>query len=343
MGTKKKPLAFGKKQVKEFADKLVNDTLKDSETLEIIQIKAKDYKELADIIKDDIAKKIHELDKELDKATTDYNDAYTQMSDCGLQLHISRTRSADMMNCAEALVNSIANRPKEFNKAFEEFHCEKETFLSTCDFADKELKAARKVASEAGAGLFAGASVASMAPTAAMWVATTFGTASTGAAISTLTGAAATNAALAWLGGGAITVGGGGVAAGHALLAMAGPIGWTISGATLLTSIVLFTKKKMELSKDKGDQITDIKKNTEATKEYYLQISELLKVTETLREQLTNVYTQSMSLYGKDYITVAEEDKMLLGNLVNTVKTLSALLNKTVDQGENNDVQSVEE
>ncbi len=339
----KKVLASVKEQSKVIADNAIIDTLKDSETVEIIQDKAKDFKELADIIKDDIDEKIHKLDKELDKATIDYNDAYTQMSDCGLQLHISRTRAADMMDCAEALVNSIANRPKEFNKAFEEFQCEKETFLSTCDFADKELKAAREAAGSAGAGLFAGASVASMAPTAAMWVATTFGTASTGTAISTLTGAAATNAALAWLGGGALGAGGGGIAAGHALLAMAGPIGWTISGATLLTSIALFTKKKMELSKDKGDQITAIKKNTEATKETYLQISELLKETETLREQLTNVYTQSMSMYGKDYLTVTDEDKMLLGNLVNTVKTLSALLNKILDQGENNEVQSVEE
>lgn len=339
----KKALAFVKKQGKEFADKAVIDTLKDSETLEILQNKAKDFKDLADIIKDDVDDKIHELDKELDLATTNYNDAYTLMSDSGLQLHISRTRAADMINCTEALINSIANRPKEFNKAFEEFHCEKETFLSTCDFADKELKAAREAASGAGAGLFAGASVASMAPTAAMWVATTFGTASTGAAISTLSGAAATNAALAWLGGGTLAAGGGGVAAGQALLAMAGPIGWTISGATLLASITLFTKKKIDLERDKGDQITAIKKNTEATKESHLQITELLNETEMLRTQLTNVYTQSMSLYGKDYLTVTEEDKMLLGNLVNTVKALSALLNKTVDQGENNEVQSVEE
>ena len=37
-----------------------------------------------------------------------------------------------------------------------------------------------------------------------MGVATTFGVASTGTAISALSGAAATNAALAWLGGGAL-------------------------------------------------------------------------------------------------------------------------------------------
>ncbi len=47
---------------------------------------------------------------------------------------------------------------------------------------------------------------------------TTFGTASTGTAISTLYGAAATKATLAWFGGGALTAGGGGTAVGATVL-----------------------------------------------------------------------------------------------------------------------------
>ncbi|HEY4390381.1 MAG TPA: hypothetical protein VGN02_03445 [Paenibacillus sp.] len=46
----------------------------------------------------------------------------------------------------------------------------------------------------------------------------TFGTASTGAAISGLSGAAAVNATMAWFGGGAIAAGGGGFAAGTAVI-----------------------------------------------------------------------------------------------------------------------------
>lgn len=101
----------------------------------------------------------------------------------------------------------------------------------------------------AGAGFAAGASVAFMTPSAAMWVATTFRTESTGAAISTLSGAAATNAALAWLGGGVLTAGGGGMTARNALLAMEDPVGWMIAGATLLSSILLFAKKRTTLNK----------------------------------------------------------------------------------------------
>ena len=53
--------------------------------------------------------------------------------------------------------------------------------------------------------------VASIASSAAMWVAATVGIVSTGAAISTLSGAAATNAAMAWFGGDALAAEGGGI------------------------------------------------------------------------------------------------------------------------------------
>ena len=82
----------------------------------------------------------------------------------------------------------------------------------------------KSVASGA-AGVGLGVAVVALGPTAAMGIATTFGVASTGTAISALSGAAATNAALAWLGGGALAMNGGGMVAGKALLALAGPIG----------------------------------------------------------------------------------------------------------------------
>lgn len=96
-----------------------------------------------------------------------------------------------------------------------------------------------------------------MAPTAAMWVATTFGTASTGTAISALSGAAATNAALAWLGGGALAAGGGGMAAGQALLALAGPVGWGLAGVSIFTSVLLFWRKNEKYKKAKNKKLKE--------------------------------------------------------------------------------------
>ena len=206
-------------------------------------------KESAIEAKEDITEKLTELDRMLESSITEYNDTYTLMNDKGVQLFIERTRAVDTINLIENLVNTIANKPKSFEADFEEINMDRDKFLDCCDFGKRELQAAREAAGGAGAGLAAGASVAFMAPTAAMWVATTFGTASTGTAISTLSGAAATKAALAWLGGGALASGGGGMAAGNALLAMAGPIGWGIAGATLLASILLFAKKKNKLNK----------------------------------------------------------------------------------------------
>ena len=177
------------------------------------------------------------------------------MNDVGATLYRERTRAVDMIDHVESLINSIANRPKEFDTDIAEIKMKRKSFVDVCEFAKAELEAAKKSALGAGAGVAAGAAIVSVAPTAAMWVATTFGTASTGTAISALSGAAATNAALAWLGGGALAAGGGGMAAGQAFLALAGPVGWGVAGVTLLSSIVLFSMKKLKLNKHKKEEI----------------------------------------------------------------------------------------
>ena len=293
---------------------------------EIIGSKAVEIKDSAIAMKDDIAEKLTELDRMLASSITEYNDAYTLMNDKGVQLFVERTRAVDTISFVESLVNSIANRPKFFDAEFEEIRLERDSFLNTCDFGQRELQAAREAAGGAGAG----ASVAFMAPTAAMWVATTFGTASTGTAISALSGAAATNAALAWLGGGALSAGGGGIVAGNALLAMAGPIGWTIAGATLLTSILLFTSKKAKLNKQKNEEIEAVKNNTEKVREIDAQIKQLLDETSAIRTGLSSSCTSCLPLFGKDYSAFSEEQKKSLGALVNQTKALSALFGKTI-------------
>ena len=292
--------------------------------------KAHELKGSAMAMKDDITEKMTELDRMLESSITEYNDAYTLMNDKGVQLFMERNRAVDTISFVEALINSIANRPKSFDSEFEEIDTYRDSFLNSCDFGQRELQAAREAAGGAGAGIAAGASVAFMAPTAAMWVATTFGTASTGTAISTLSGIAAENAALAWLGGGALAAGGGGISAGNALLAMAGPIGWTIAGATLMTSILLFAKKKAKLNKQKNEEIETVKRNTEKVKEVDLQIGEILSQTNSVRTGLNEAYIKCLNMFGKDYASFDDEQKKSLGALVNYTKALSALFAKTV-------------
>ena len=302
------------------------------EATEVIKAKAAEAKEAAVSAKEDIVDKLTELDRILQASITEYNDAYTLMNDKGVQLYIQRSRSSDTVLFVEQLVNSIANRPKSFDADFAEIESERKKFTDSCEYADRELQEARKAATGAGAGLAAGASVAFMAPTAAMWIATTFGTASTGTAISTLSGAAATNAALAWLGGGALTAGGGGMAAGNALLALAGPVGWTIAGATLLSSILIFTSKKAKLNKQKNEEIQAIKDNTERVKEMDAKIAALLEETARIRTGLNEMLAKAFVLSGADYLTLSAEQKQLLGALVNNTKAMAAMFGKTIGE-----------
>ena len=297
---------------------------------DFISEKAVAVKDAALETKEDIDSKLKELDHMLEQAVTDYNDAYTQMNDKGMRLYVERCRAVDTISNVENLINSIANHPKKFDADFEEININRGHFTESCEFANRELQAAREAAGGAGAGLAAGATVAFMGPTAAMWVATTFGTASTGTAISTLSGAAATNAALAWLGGGTLAAGGGGTAAGTALLAMAGPIGWTIAGATLLSSILLFAKKRTKINKQKNDEIEAVKINTETVKELGGKIGEIIKETDDVMTGLNRSYTDCLTSFGKDYSEFTEEQKMKLGALVNNTKALSVLFDKTI-------------
>ncbi len=263
---------------------------------------------------------------ELELAVIKYNQAYTDLESEGISLYQSRLRSIDLLDMVTELVNSIANTPKSFSEDIKEIYHEKADFRGSESFAREELSSARKSAAGAGAGVAAGMAVASMAPSAAMWIATTFGTASTGTAISTLSGAAAMNAAMAWLGGGALAAGGGGMAAGSAFLAMAGPIGWGVAGATLLTSIALFVKKKHDISREKHEELMAVKQNTESLRESVAAICSLRAKTDSLREALSDSFMGSCRLHGADYIALSDAERLSLGSLVNNAKSLSRLL-----------------
>lgn len=259
-----------------------------------------------------------------------YNDAYTMLNDAGVTLYNERTRSVDLIELIENLINSIANRPKEFDTAISEIQVNKKKFKDICDFTREELETAKKTALGAGVGVTAGAAIVSVAPSVAMWVATTFGTASTGVAISSLSGAAATNAALAWLGGGAVAAGGGGVAAGHAFLALAGPIGWTVAGASILTSVVLFSSNKIKMYEKKKEEIESVKKNTTLVKKTAADIQVLLNEVVELRNALNQYYLSCVPLYNSNFTALSYNQQMQLGTLVNNTKALSASLGKTI-------------
>ncbi|TCD53637.1 hypothetical protein EJ419_06580 [Alloscardovia theropitheci] len=260
--------------------------------------------------------------KEYQAATDQYNIAYNDLNHPGFKLLSSREKSAEFIDYITELINSIAHTPKTFETDIEEIIVQKKSFTDTEEFARKEIDNARKNAASAAAG----AAVALLAPTAAIWTATTFGTASTGVAISALSGAAANSAALAWLGGGALAAGGGGIAGGNALLALAGPVGWGLAGATILGSAFLYTHGQMEVDAERQKNLIALKKNTEEVKETTLKVTALEEKINNLRINLSHAFLECAPTFGADYTELNPDMQMKLGTLVNNTKSLSALL-----------------
>ena len=272
------------------------------------------------------------LDKELERTNKKYNSIYEEVNRSGEALFKTRNEALKTIEDAEKLINSIARKPKEFEKDIQTVEISREKFQSALDFGLLQKKATEQSVGSAGAGIATGAAVASMAPTAAMWVATTFGTASTGTAISALSGAAATNAALAWLGGGALATGGAGMAAGQALLALAGPVGWGVAGTSVLASTLLLRRKKLKIQETKRDEIARMKNCTASLRGLRAKIETMRTETEGLNSGMKMQITDGYRLYGADYTNLDEESRHLLGTIVNNTKSLAYLICKLVTE-----------
>ena len=186
-----------------------------------------------------------------------------------------------------------------------------------------------------------------------MAVATTFGVASTGTAISALSGAAATNAALAWLGGGAIAAGGGGMAGGSALLALAGPVGWGIGGLSLVGSGLYLNHRNKDHAKKATQACVGVEAQTQSLRTVDREIRGLRERTNTHANGcladlawLTN-YEPKDSFFRRvksavlelfrinnndlnDYRHFSPEQKERLAALINHVRSLSELLRTEV-------------
>ena len=189
------------------------------------------------------------------------------------------------------------------------------------DYNIAQVKAAGGGAAVAGAGV----AVVALGPTAAMGIATTFGVASTGTAISALSGAAATNAALAWLGGGALAAGGGGMAAGNALLALAGPVGWAIAGIALLGSGLLIFKGRTK--KKRLESVFELVSMRDAR--FYelaaVELEERIKRMDDERVKLEDA-TRKIDSFGLDYSVMSEAQQYELGAYVNLMNASTQLL-----------------
>ena len=239
--------------------------------------------------------------------------------------------TGEVIQYVEDYVNLLANSPKEFDKSVAQYRIEANRFGKTVERLETEGIESTRVAGTAGvAGGAAAVGVATLGPTAAMAVATTFGTASTGTAISALSGVAASNAALAWLGGGAITAGGGGMVAGKALLALAGPVGWTIGGLSMIGSGIYLNKRNKETAEKATRECVKVEAKVLSFKAANREIKGLQKSTKTHSEGCLGILDWLTNHTPRNYLQFDLEQKERLAALINHIRSLSRLLKTEV-------------
>lgn len=269
-----------------------------------------------------MAKKLSKLQmaqKEAEAAAEKTNQKINELGEHTSTLYTSLTT-------IQSLFDHIRNVPEENLLKYEKLKTIRVNWKQQAEKIELEYKKAEvQNAGQGAAGIGAGVAVAALGPTAAMGIATTFGVASTGTAISSLSGAAATNAALAWLGGGALTAGGGGMAAGSAFLALAGPVGWTIAVVSIVASGLMIFKTKND--KERLENVytcisnRDIKSYKLAIVELSERITRIINESEKLDEAISKIET-----FGTDYTKMTEAQQYELGAYVNLMEASTMLL-----------------
>ena len=261
-----------------------------------------------------------------------YNNSYEKMKNECENLYNVRGQAIKVIKMNQNVINSIANTPKEFDTTLGKIGKELTKFNDSEEYAKKAYNASVQAGINIAGGAAAGLGVASMAPTALMSIATTFGTASTGTAISTLSGCVAQKAALAWIGRtfAGVAAEGAGMAAGQAFLALAGPIGWGITAVSTGASLISLSNKNKELADKAVNEAKEISIARESLDEVSEKVNSLRAKTDILYTDMDKQRAKILKFLNADYLSLEDEDKYFLGTLVNNTLSLSVLLNETV-------------
>ncbi|MEN9373443.1 MAG: hypothetical protein RIR79_995 [Pseudomonadota bacterium] len=268
----------------------------------------------------------------LNKSVEEHKNWVKSVQSTSANLFVLRKQSSEeLISSVENYINILANTPKEFDRSFAEYKSEFRVFTQMLrDLQTKSGDIDFEFGTTATAGILAGAGIAAFAPTAAMAIATTFGTASTGTAIASLSGAVATRAALAWLGGGTLAAGAGGVAAGEALLALAGPIGWAIGATTLIGSGLLARSKNEKIANEANAKCKEVIILIAQLKSADHEINGLIYLTKNHVVGVKEILFKLKSYSFQDYHSFTPVAKNELAALINNIQSLSKLLNKKV-------------
>lgn len=232
----------------------------------------------------------------------------------------------EVLTTIQVIFDLIRNVPSDKELELAELKTVRLNWKNQVNQIEKDYQMAVTKGAGVGAlGTGAGVAVAALGPAVAMGIATSFGVASTGTAISALSGAAATNAALAWLGGGALAAGGGGMVVGNLLLALTGPVGWGVAGVAILSGGSLFLRAQNE--KEQLENIFTLI-SLRDTKSYNLAIVELNERTTRIKREtkILQDAVQEFRDFGLDYEKMSNQQQYELGTYVNFMHSSTQLL-----------------
>lgn len=240
---------------------------------------------------------------------------------------LRKNNSNEIIINAEHLFSAIANKPKDFDKVILEYRAEYKTFTNALAEIQEN---ARKFDIQAGSN--AGITIAALTPTAAMTIATTFGTVSTKTIISTLARTATTNASLAWLGGGTLIVGGGGLVTGSALLALAGPIGLTIAGKAILGRGLLTRSKNAKIARETDEKRREVEVLNRQFSAILIEIKRLVdETTEHINGIKNLISILDSTLTTLDFNKLGQSQISLMIAIKNHVESLSLLIKNKIE------------
>jgi hypothetical protein len=270
----------------------------------------------------DMSKDKTELEKSIDRVESLVMQTNAKIKELGVyanELNI-------VLSIIQKQFDKIRNVPSDTKRKYEISKKVRLDWKQQVEKIENDYKSAAQVNVGTGAaGTVAGVGLAALGPTAAMSIATTFGVASTGTAISSLSGAAATNAALAWLGGGALAAGGSGIAGGTALLSLAGPIGWSIAAIAIVSSGIMYWRAKSDKTRLENIFLNIAKRDQ---KKYELAIVEFEERFLRIKEEKDKLISAIVEIgsFGLDYQSMNEQQQYALGTYVNLMFASTQLL-----------------
>lgn len=259
---------------------------------------------------------------------SEFNNLVSKGNSLAISLYQHRKTASLIIKQVQDYINSLANTPKHYQDKIKKVDLELHPFRESCAIEQKSAKVSLQGAGLAIAGTIAGGSIASLTPTVAMAYATTFGIASTGTAISSLSGAVATKAALAFIGGGTVASGAGGIAGGQVLLSLAGPVGWGIAGILAIASGVTVSLNNKNTAEEANFKSRQLQRKISELRPKVYALEQLLDNTKKLKTAFN--LNPFWYIYPKDYKLFSIEQKNAIAALINNTHSLGRLINERI-------------